>query len=410
MTARPQHVPSPPDRGSCLRCVGMLSCRRSPTGRMRGLSLRGLLACLFLASVGSGQQPPSQAGTIDEPAALVKRPLDIEILIQSRPGDRIKAQEWGRAFQQLGHSPRFHEPRAGDTPRVEDVDRGGTATVQVVGGMLADGSIRIMDRQFKVTDLKPLTELLDELTMYGAAGPPQKNPKWGLSEDQFLEVTKLLMEPVAAPVTLQSPLVTVETLGLPNGMRLQFTDAAREKALGRKPEASPEALELTGISKGTAMAVVLAQYGLGFRPLHSGLDRYDIEIDSGDESSNLWPVGWKSQESAAVVLPAWLKSIEFDLVQIEVRALADAVADRLQIPLYQSSYALHAEGINLDVLTYSRKQDRVSPSRLLTAVGDKLKLGFDLRVDEGGKLFLWATTKAQSLAFRQRFAHVNQAK
>ena len=402
-----QQVPSPPGRGSCLRCVRMLSCRRSPTDRMRGLSL---LMCLFLATVASGQQPPSPPGSFDEPALPLKKPLDIEILIQPQPGYRIKAQEWGRAFQQLGHSPRFHEPKAGDVPRVEDVERGGHVTVSIVGGMAADGSIRIMDHQFTLADLKRLTALLDELSMYGAAGPPKSNPKWGLSDDQFLEITKLLMEPITAPVTLQSPVMTVESLGLPEGMRLKFTDAARGKALGRRPEASPEALELTGISKGTAMAMVLAQYGLGFRPLHSGLNRYDIEIDTGDETSNLWPVGWRSQESAAVVLPAWLKSIEFQLDQIEVSALAEAVAHRLQIPLFQSSHALLAEGLDLDVLTYSRKQDLVSPSRLLTAVGDKLKLGFDLRVDEGGKLFLWVTTKDQSLAFRKRFAHVKQTK
>ena len=407
MTEEQQHVASPPATGNCFRCIGMLRFRGSPTGRTRGLSL---LVCLFLTTFASGQQPQSQLGSFDEPAFPVKKPLDIEILIQSQPGYRIKAQEWGRAFQQLGHSPRFREPRGGEVSLVENVDRGGGVTVHVVGGMVADGSIRILEQQFTVADLQPLTVLLDELALYGAAGPPKTNPKWGLSDDQFLEVTKMLMEPVTAAVTLQSSVVTVESLGLPEGLRLKFTDAAREKALGRKPAASPESLDVTGISKGTAMAMVLAQYGLGFRPLHAGRNRYDIEIDSGDESSNLWPVGWKSQESAAVVLPAWLKSIPFKLDQVEISGLAGAVADRLQIPLFQSSHALAAEGLDLDVLTYSRKEDRVSPSRLLTAVGDKLKLGFDLRVDEGGRLFLWVTTKDQSLAFRQRFAHVKQAK
>ena len=114
MTEQLQEVPSTLSRG-----------RRWPTGRMRGLSLLSLLVCLILATFASGQQPQSQLGSFDEPALPVIKPLDIEILIQSQPVYRIKAQEWGRAFQQLGHSPRFREPRGGEVSLVENIDRGG---------------------------------------------------------------------------------------------------------------------------------------------------------------------------------------------------------------------------------------------------------------------------------------------
>ncbi len=399
-----------PGSGSGNRCGSTLSHRRRIDVRLRGWSLCPLLACMLLATTAFAQPPSAGSREPDEQPPRELKPLDIEILIQSQPVYRVKAQEWGRAFQEIGRSPRFREPKAGDAPVVEDVDRGGRVTVHVVGGMAVDGAIHILDQKFTIADLKPLAALLDELALYGAAGPPRTNPKWGLTDDQFLEVTTLLMEPVTAPVTLQSPVVTVESLSLPEGLRIKFSDAALQSALARKPEASPETMDLTGISKGTAMAIVLAQYGLGFRPLHSGLHRYDIEIDSGDESSNLWPAGWKTQESAAVVLPAWLKSIPFELEEVEISALAAAVAAKLEIPVFQSSHALAAEGRDLNVLTYSRKKDRVSPSRLLMAVGDKLQLGFDLRVDEAGQLFLWATTRTQSLAFKQRFAHVKQTK
>jgi hypothetical protein len=189
---------------------------------------------------------------------------------------------------------------------------------------------------------------------------------------------------------------------------MTFTDAAREKALGRRPDTAPELLDLKGFSKGTAMAIVLAQYGLGFRPQRISAGRYQIEIDAGNESSNLWPVGWKTQESLVVVLPAWLKSIPVDVEDVEVSVLLQVVADRLEIPMQTSSLSLASAERNLDELTYSRKADRVSPARLLTAIGDKLELGFDVRVDEGGKLFLWATTSDESNAFRTRFAHVKQ--
>jgi hypothetical protein len=274
--------------------------------------------------------------------------------------------------------------------------------------MASDGSIKIGNRKFSVADLKSLTDQLDQLATFGAGGPPAKNPKWGLTGDQLLEITQILKEPVAQEVVLQSPVVTLESLGLPAGIRMTFTDAAREVALGRRPDSAPETLNLNGFSKGTAIAIVLAQYGLGFRPQRIAAGQYHMEIDTGNESSNLWPAGWKTQESTAVVLPVYLKSIPVDVEDAEVSAVLEVVADKLEIPVQMSSLALSVKGLDPDVLTYTRKADRVSPARLLTAIGDKLELGFDVRVDEGGKLFLWVTTKDESTAFRTRFAHVQQ--
>ena len=343
-----------------------------------------------------------------EPETPVVRTVELDVLIQSAPNYRVKAQEWGRLFQELGYTPQFRQPKPGEEIRIEDIADGDRVTVRIVSGMSPDGSIRIGRQKFTLNDAEKLHSFLDELRDYGSGGPPERNPTWGMTEKQLMEIMKLLSEPVSDVVPLQSPIVAVESLGLPEGVKLTFADSARERALGRRPESAPEELDLKGCSKGSGMAILLAQYGLGFRPQRIAANRFELQIDAGGETNNLWPTGWKTQETVARVLPAYLKSTSVNVQDAEISALLGVVSERLKIPVFQSSFELTSAGKNLDELTYSRSEKKIAPSRLLTSIGDKHKLGFDVRVDEGGKLFLWATTAAESAAFRARFAHVKQ--
>ena len=372
-----------------------------------------LALALSFSQAAIGQQSkvaPRSSAESDrtEPETPVVRTVELDVLIQSAPNYRVKAQEWGRLFQELGYTPQFRQPKPGEEIRIEDIADGDRVTVRIVSGMSPDGSIRIGRQKFTLNDAEKLHSFLDELRDYGSGGPPERNPTWGMTEKQLLEIMKLLSEPVSDVVQLQSPIVAVESLGLPEGVKLTFADSARERALGRRPESAPEELDLKGCSKGSGMAILLAQYGLGFRPHRIAANRFELQIDAGGETNNLWPTGWKTQETVARVLPAYLKSTSVDVQDAEISALLGVVSERLKIPVFQSSFELNTAGKNLDELTYSRSEQKIAPSRLLTSIGDKHKLGFDVRVDEGGKLFLWATTAAESAAFRARFAHVKQ--
>ena len=362
----------------------------------------GLIAVVAVLTI---LVPPSQRAVADEPA-LSRRSLDIEVLIQSQPSYRIKSQEWGRVFQKLGYNVRFREPRSGEAPRVEDLDRDDFRATHVVAAMAASGAIRIGAEQFEIDNPEPLTLVLEKLQRHGAKGPPESSPTWGLTDDQFKEVTRLLGVPCEKTIELQSSILAIESIGLPGNMRMKFTEAARQQALAKRPDSAPESIELQGFTKGSAIAIVLAQYGLGFRPKYIAPGQYDIEIDRGDESNNLWPIGWKPEQSFSEILPAYFRAIPLDVEDVEVNALVGAISDKLGVPHFSSAYALTIKGLDLDTLKYTRRDDRIAPARLLTAVGDKFELGFDVRVDEAGKLFLWVTTAGDAKAFRHRFAHV----
>ncbi|HQX48768.1 MAG TPA: hypothetical protein PLY87_22760 [Planctomycetaceae bacterium] len=347
----------------------------------------------------------SQISAIDGSESS-RRTLDIEVLIQSQTSHRVKAQEWGRVLQDLGYSVKFREARAGESPGVEDRDSGDLLSTHIVAAMAPDGSIGFGNYRFAIESPQPLTLLLEEIRRYGANGPPNASPTWGLTDEQFKEVTQLLAQPVRNAVELQSPVLAIESIGLPDNMRLKFTDAARGLAISKRPVSAPDSLELQTVSRGTAIAIVLAQYGLGFRPKCVAPGRYDLEIDRGNEASNLWPVGWKPEQSFSEILPAYFKAIPLDVEDVETGKLIGAVAEKLQLPFFSAAYALDEKGLHIDTLKYTRKDARISPARLLTAVGDKLDLGFDVRVDEAGKMFLWVTTADDTRAFRHRFAHV----
>ena len=258
--------------------------------------------------------------------------LEIEILIQPLPSYRVKAQEWGRVFQDIGYTPRFREANRGEKLRVEEREENDQRVIHLIGGLSNDGTLKLKGQDFTTADGEKLSKLLGQLKVHGLEGPPRSNPTWGLSEEEFQKLTTTFSEPVDKVIELSSPAVTLNAIGMPEGMKVRFTDAAYEISLRDRPATAPKTLDLTGFSKGTAMAVVLSQYGLGFRPVVNRKGVVDIEVDAGNETSNLWPIGWKTKEATVDVVPAWLKAIPIETEEAELSTLLNAVAEKIGVP------------------------------------------------------------------------------
>lgn len=364
---------------------------------------------LFCTATSSPGQTPGNGVTSKSGSRSAERVLALEVLIQPQARDRIRAQEWGRLLQELGYSPRFRVPVVGEKQRMEEEQADGRTRLLVVGGLKSDGSLELGNRRFTQGEGPALDTFLRDLRQHGPGGPAAGNPRWGLSEEQFLEFSRLVSTPLEQGVELSSPAATVDRLGLPRELSVVFVDELVKTSVQPKPESLPEQLELTGISRGTALSIILAQYGMGFRPVLTREGRFIVEICSGSEADNLWPVGWKTLEPTPDVLPAWLKSIPFNIEDADLTSLVEAVAEKLQIPAYTSAHALAAAGRPLDELTWSRS-GKLSPFAMLRTVGEKFELGFDVRADEAGRLFLWTTTRQQADAFAKRFAHIRPVK
>lgn len=334
--------------------------------------------------------------------------LEIEILIQPSPSARLYTQTWGKVFFDMQRRAVFRGGRNGEKTRLEESESAGRRTVLAVGIMNRNGSITFREQTFVSTQPQPLAAWLDKLERYGTSGPPNESATWGLDDEQFASVLKMLSEPVTGSVILRSPMEAIDSLQLPSAFRIQFTDAGRRRAFPPEPLVTSTA-EFTGLTKGSVLAAVLSRFGLGYRPKAGDRGKYVIEIDAGSESDNMYPVGWKNTEPITLVVPELAKSIPVDLEDAPLDALIDLIAQKLKRPHFYSTFELAAAGIDVTSIKYSRKPDKLTLYSLINIVAKTHHIGLSLRTDEAGSVFLWIATEEDEEAFRKRFAHVKPA-
>ena len=333
--------------------------------------------------------------------------VEVRVLMQPNPVYAVKAQQWNRVFQDIGYPVIFDSNLAGKQPGLANIELADTVRVQLTGVMDSRGGIVFGKTKYLPTQAEALKEFLDRLKAYGADGPPQESPTWGLSDEQFQTVLKLFSPTVEKPVRLRTPVDAIESIQIPAVFRVRYTEAASKLVLSEIDSDADSVIEVQGLSTGSALAVVLAQYGLGFRTMADSDGGFILEVDAGDESSNLWPVGWKNTKPMNVILPPIYKSMTVDnLEDVEVTSLIHLLAEQLKIPHYYSSYSIKSRGIALADLLYSQKAGKVPPAGLMRRIGDRYDLGLDIRTDEAGNVFLWITTRQDYVAFRERFSHV----
>ncbi len=334
--------------------------------------------------------------------------LDIRILVGNSAAARVKDRNWSQLFRKAGYQVTVATDDGSRQPGIRAREKGRRSVIEVVGLVDRRGILRLGRQEFRLGNAKPLKLFLDDVATNGPEGPIRLRPTWSLSVPQFTEVLKLLSAPVTGKIPLSSPMETVQTLQLPPEFRVTWNRDSQKIARSQRPDAG--SIDLRCVSMGTGLAIALAQFGLGFRVMERADTGYWLEIDSGDESSNLWPVGWKNKEPLTAVLPKLYEPVPVDLVDAKVTEVIDAVAERVEVSCFCSHRCLAENGIEFGQLTYSATFGRRSPFRLLRAIGGRHRMGIDARTDEAGHLFLWCTTAEDQRAWKKRFAHVMPGK
>ncbi len=374
--------------------------------RQTGQVLLTVLCLLVMGEqlLAQGRVTGTDPRSIGQRKLGVSRTLQLEILMQPQPLYRVRAQEWGRILQELGYSPRFRAPEPGEKMRVEQEQERGRLVTRVVGGMTPTGAITIGGRSYSIADKSALAKVLQNLKESGSS-EADGDPRWSLSEQQFDEVRELMQVPMTGVVRISSLGPTLRSLGLPPDLPITYREDAYQKSLAAAPASAPDEIDLDGVSRGTALALLLAQYGLGFRPIMTRDGGYAVEVAIGGEADGLWPVGWRTQESTPDLVPGYLRSIPFSLEDANVQTVLEAVAGHLELPLYEATFALAKADRVPDALVITRDK-KMAPFQMLLDVARIHELGFAVRADEAGRIFLWITTAEESAAFEERFAHV----
>ncbi len=350
-------------------------------------SSRGLVYAIALVC---GIAPARAQSNRQSASPAAKTIVEFEILMP-KLGDGLDAQRWGPTFEKIGVAVRFRQAILDDEPAVEERTRGTWRMVNVVGQMDLDGTLHFPDdKSFKMSESAKLAEWVDDLKTYGAQGSPEGKPVWGLSEAQFTEVYDALSTPIAAEVAgLELPDV-FQNLKLPTDYPLKLHETAEDRL--RSP-ASAHALRenVTGLSTGTGLAIVLADYGLGFRPLRNARGTIEFVVEPLSEISDPWPIGWELDPAQPrnEVAPGFFAMVRAGFDDLPLQDVLDAVEQASETPIIINYEACAAREIDPATVKVSYPQKQTSWVLIVRTVTSQARLTREIMIDEAGKPFVY---------------------
>lgn len=331
---------------------------------------------------------PPTAGRGDPKADGLKTIVEVDIIIPS-VGAGAEVQEWGRFFQSLGISAQLRQGNIDEKPSTTDSVRGTLRTVQVVGRLDPRGRVIFADRTYTAADKEKAKEWLEELKVYGAQGTPEGKPSWGLNRDQF----EALFEAMSVPtengyegLTLKELLMAADWR-TPYPIRLHTTTETVLAALPAEPKMR---ISPTGLSRGTALACLLEDAGLGFRPQRTPAGGVELIVYPLSAIKDPWPMGWPLEPSKPrnEIAPGYFKSGAVDFEQQPLTAVLEAIAERAGLPILLDHPRCEAKKIDPAEAKVSHPKKTLAYALVVNTVVHQVRLTASLKLDEAGKPFV----------------------
>lgn len=321
----------------------------------------------------------------------LKTSVEFQIL-NGNPAAALDAQRWVEALQGHGVTVRVRTPKAGDELGVTETVRGTLRWVVAAGELDVRGTLRFPDRSFSITDANQLEEWINELKLYGAQGAPEGKPLWGLTYDQFDRVFRNLSEGVSVSTTGMTLDTAIDELPLPDEMPVRFHSTAHAH-LSRMQTVDPLRVEVRGMSCGSALAAVLAGYGLGYRPLRTPEGEMELVVEPLASLRQPWPIGWEPEKetSRGKLAPGLFKMVPVGFDDVPLEDILSAVAEVASIPVVVNYSAAAGKGIDIAQTRVSYPKKRAAYMMVLSSVVRRSRLTQDLRVDERGAAFVYVT-------------------
>ncbi len=315
--------------------------------------------------------------------------LRFELLMPKR-GTGLRAQEWGRIFQKLKVPLRIKQPILAEKPDIRERKLGSLRIVTVVGKLETDGRITFKKRSFTQNDIGKLSEWIRDLKTFGAQGSPSGQPAFGLNKRQFNRVYSALSKPVTHDLHGLKLDGTLEMIDPGINHPYRFSVDA-EAWIQRSRFQKTTRQSLKGMSKGTALSIVLNNFGLGFRPKRTPSGSVELSIEPIAETNQLWPIGWSLIKTRLKTAPLLFKMVDFDLDKVPVTEVFAKIAKESEVPVYIDFFRIKLKGIDIDDLKVSVLPKKTSRIQVLRTATNPNKLTRKLLIDEKGKPFVWVT-------------------
>jgi hypothetical protein len=281
---------------------------------------------------------------------------------------------------------------AGDKPELKETTLAGERLVTVIGHLDRAGDLIFPEHRFSRAEAGKLGEWLKELETYGAQGAPAGQPVWGLDETQFSALYSALSRKVDAELEGLPLQEAAGRIGLPDTYAVRFTAKAASWLSSEFSEEPRVRQSPQGLGAGTALAILVGEYGLGFRPQRQPDGSIALVVDPLKETTDVWPVGWEPKEPPQKVFPTLFELVPVDLQDVKLTDLTQAVSTKTGVPILFDHYRIAASGIELEGIAAAHPPRTTSWSLLLRAVTYPHRLTRELRIDERGQPFVWITT------------------
>lgn len=333
-----------------------------------------------------------------------RRNIEFEILTPRKGMTGLFAQKWGRLFAQLKISARIRQERFNEKERIEEKKYGSGQLVLVVAKIDRKGYLVCGKKKFRLSQAGKIKEWVEELKTFGVQGSPEGKPAWGLSKPQFEVVHAPLKKTFRADVKGKPLTVALKQFQFEGKTTLRFSESAREELL-KPSNLEPVSQEFKGVSQGTALSMLLAEYGLCFRPRRTSSKKVQLVVEPNKNISDPWPFGWDlesvSLSSPDPTKPKILpnhrlrlapKLFERTLLELNsavAQSVLDSIERQSKIPLFYDIARIRHQKIDLKTVLVNYSRKRASWNQILKSVAFQARLTVDLRVDEASKPFLW---------------------
>ncbi len=349
------------------------------------------IASLLLAGAATFAQvrKPRDPQAAAVAARADKTIIEVELIGRGALSGGVKAHRWAETLQKLGVSVRVRQPTVDDEPGVTEKTRGTLRWVYVVGVLDNKGRMLLPDRNFAPSDIVLLREWIDELKLYGAQGSPDGKPLWGLSKTQFNTIFAALGEPIPQDSEGETLTRALQQMNLPQQYPVRFHSTSAPP-LSAAEGSLPVRQRLAGISCGTGLAALLADYGFGFRPLRTPAGAIELVVQPLADIDNAWPVGWDPPQGTrrTKLAPRLFKMVPVQFDDVPLQDVLDAITQASGVPIIIDHRAVEQKGIDLAETTLSYPAKRVAWIQVIHSAAARNHMTEKLRVDEGGKPFV----------------------
>ena len=341
-----------------------------------------LLMNQVLAQSGSGARSPT--------TKKQQTQVSFELLMVERVPP-LAAQQWGEIFRRAGASVRVRQALNSDRAEISETTRGSLRQVKATGLLERNGSVIFENRRFRQSQGAALAEWIRELKTYGAQGSDEGKPGFGLTRAQFDRVFQTLAARVVRdPAGLQLA-EAIAAVDLPSSLPLHMTPAATE-LLKRRVTRRAASEGLSGLSRGTVVALLLNDAGLGFRPGRTPDGNLELRVSLLDEATAAWPIGWPLEKAPGTLMPKFVEIVPVEFEDVALVDVIHAISVQTGLPILVDHRRALEANIPLDELKVNQEYRKMTWSGLLDRVTFPNLMREQLQ-DEAGTPFVFVTTR-----------------